>query len=65
LAVVGIKEREVLERAAAATGVWMERLPGQLAAMGKALGPPWTLDEKLSAAAALAISKSRSGEIAG
>jgi hypothetical protein len=65
LAVVGIKEREVLERAAAATGVWMERLPGQLVAMGKALGPPWTLDEKLSAAAALAISKSRSGEIAG
>jgi len=65
LAVVGIKEREVLERAAAATDVSTERLPGRLAAMGKALGPPWTQDEKLSVGAALAISKSRSGEIAG
>ncbi len=59
LAVFGIKERDVLERAAAATGVSMEKLPGRLVAMGKALGPPWTQDEKLSAAAGLAIPRLR------
>jgi hypothetical protein len=65
LAVAGIKEREVLARAAAALGVSMEQLLARLAAMGKALGPPWTQDEKLSAAAASVMSKSRSGQIAG
>ena len=45
LTVVGIPERELLPKISAP----------ELAAMGKALGPPWTQDEKLSAAAALAL----------
>jgi len=57
LAVVGIKEREVLERCAEALGLPVVQLPARLAAMGKALGPPWTQDEKFSAAAALTISR--------
>jgi hypothetical protein len=57
LAVAGIKEREALERCAAAMRIPAVELPARLSAMGKPLGPPWTQDEKLSAAAALAISR--------
>jgi hypothetical protein len=56
LVVAGIKEREVLEQCATAMGVSAVELPARLSAMGKPLGPPWTQDEKLSAAAALVIS---------
>ncbi len=45
LTVAGIPERELREKISAP----------ELAAMGKALGPPWTQDEKLSAAAALTL----------
>jgi len=45
LKVAGVKEREVV---AGCTG----EVQAILAAMGKALGPPWRQDEKLSAAAA-------------
>jgi hypothetical protein len=55
LAVLGIKEREVLEQCSAALRIPAVALPARLAAMGKTLGPPWTQDEKLSAAAALTI----------
>ena len=55
LAVVGIKEREVLERCATALRIPALELPARLSAMGKTLGPPWTQDQKLSAAAALTI----------
>lgn len=55
LAVAGIKEREVLEECAAALRIPTVELQARLAAMGKTLGPPWTQDEKLSAAAALSI----------
>jgi hypothetical protein len=57
LAVEGIKEREVLERCAAALRIPAVELAVRLSAMGKTLGPPWTQDEKLSAAAALVISR--------
>jgi HEAT repeat protein len=60
LAVTGIKEREVLEECAAALRTPVEDLQARLAAMGKALGPPWTQDEKLAAAAALVIGRMRS-----
>lgn len=63
LVVIDIKEREALERGAAALGIPIVELRARLAAMGKALGPPWTQDEKLSAAAALTVC--HSGEIAG
>jgi len=55
LAVTGIKEREVLEQCAAALNVPVVELQARLSAMGKKLGPPWTQDEKLSAAGALII----------
>jgi hypothetical protein len=55
LAVIGIKEREVLEQCAGALSVPVDELQSRLSAMGKKLGPPWTQDEKLSAAAALMI----------
>jgi hypothetical protein len=56
LAVAGIKEREVLEQCAAALRIPAVELQVRLVAMGKRLGPPWTQDEKLSAAAALTFS---------
>jgi hypothetical protein len=55
LAVTGIKEREVLEQCAAALRIPAVDLQARLSAMGKTLGPPWTQDEKLSAAAALVL----------
>jgi hypothetical protein len=56
LSVAGIREREVLERCAAALRISADELKLRLAAMGRAVGRPWTQDEKLSVAAALAIS---------
>ena len=61
LAVAGIKERDVLEQCAAALRVPAVELQALLSAMGKTLGPPWTQDEKLSAAAALTIPYSTRG----
>lgn len=55
LKVTGIKEREVLEQCASTLRISREDMQARLAAMGKAIGPPWTQDEKLSAAAALTI----------
>jgi len=55
LAVAGIKEREVLEQCAAALRMSVLELQARVSSMGKTLGPPWTQDEKLSAAAALLI----------
>jgi hypothetical protein len=57
LAVSGVREREALERCGAALSMPASELPALLSAMGKTLGPPWTQDEKLSTAAALAISR--------
>jgi hypothetical protein len=53
--VAGIKEREVLERCVAALRIPAAELQMRLSAMGRTLGPPWTQDEKLSAAAALTL----------
>ncbi len=55
VAAVGITEREVLAQCAAALRIPAAELQARLSAMGKTLGPPWTQDEKLSAAAALTI----------
>lgn len=55
LAAAGIKEREVLEQCAAALRISVLELQARVSSMGKTLGPPWTQDEKLSAAAALII----------
>jgi hypothetical protein len=55
LRVAGIKESEVLKQCSVTLGITEVQLRVRLSAMGKELGPPWTQDEKLSAAAALTI----------
>lgn len=60
LAVLGVKERELYERAASQ----FRRPPGEIerriAEMGKALGPPWTQDQKYAAVAAwMALGKAQ------
>jgi hypothetical protein len=57
LPVEDIRERDVLTESASEQGISMDELRGQMTAMGKALGPPWTTDEKLASAAALAIAE--------
>jgi hypothetical protein len=49
LPVTEVKEREVFVRAAAELRRPVERLQRRLAEMGRAIGPPWTQDEKLAA----------------
>ena len=48
LPVTGVREREVLARAADATGRPASELQSRVAEMGRALGPPWRQDEKLA-----------------
>ena len=48
LPVTGVREREVLARAAEATGRPAPELQGRVAEMGRPLGPPWRQDEKLA-----------------
>ena len=53
LAVTRIKEREILERCTAVTGLAPWDLERELAANGKRLGPPWRQDEKYATLAGL------------
>jgi hypothetical protein len=52
LRVTGVRERDVLARAAQATGRPAPELQRRVAEMGRALGPPWRQDEKLATLAA-------------
>jgi hypothetical protein len=52
LAVLAVKEREVLSRCMVAFGLSADDLQGRVAKMGKEIGPPWRQDEKLCALAA-------------
>ena len=45
----------MLAQCAAALHIPAAELQARLSAMGKTLGPPWTQDEKLSAAAAMTL----------
>ena len=49
--VTGIKERELLARAAAELGVPEDEIQRRFTEVGKPLGPPWRQDEKLAALA--------------
>lgn len=51
LRVLRIREKEVLERASGALGLSGETLGRRLAELGRAVGPPWTQDQKLAALA--------------
>jgi hypothetical protein len=55
--VVGIRERELGERADAAFGTASARTRQTISALGKSVGSPWTQDEKTAALAALIISE--------
>src|SRR5262249_36153536 len=58
LPVLRVKERELMDLSAAALDQDAPRIQQQLAAWGKALGPPWRQDEKLAALVAwLALSR--------
>jgi len=60
LPVVGVKEKELIGRAAAVLGVTADHLQLRAAELGKGLGPPWRQDEKLCAIAGwLALSDLR------
>jgi hypothetical protein len=52
LPVTRVRERELLARAAEATGFEAAELQRRVAEMGRALGPPWRQDEKLATLAA-------------
>lgn len=52
LPVTGVREREILTRAAAQFGFSPEQLQHRLNDMGRAIGPPWRQDEKYAALAA-------------
>jgi hypothetical protein len=50
--VVGVRDREVYERGAADLRIKMDKLNQHLSEMGRAVGPPWTQDQKRAAVAA-------------
>jgi hypothetical protein len=55
LPVTGVRERDVLARAAEATGRPAAELQSRVAEMGRTLGPPWRQDEKLATLAAWVV----------
>jgi len=50
--VQGIREKELFGTASKALGIQETILKRRVAALGKALGPPWSQDEKFAALAA-------------
>jgi hypothetical protein len=58
--VAGIRERELDERASAALGKAAVHQRRRIAEAGKAIGPPWTSDQKLAALAAVVALRERS-----
>jgi hypothetical protein len=65
LPVTGIRERELEERASTIFGKATSRMLQQLSVLGRALGPPWTTDQKTAALAALVVLAARDGRSAG
>jgi len=53
--VLGFRERELSERANATLGKAAAGVRGRIAALGKAVGSPWTQDEKTASLAALML----------
>jgi hypothetical protein len=52
LLIEGIKEKELFETASEVLSIQTDALKRRVTALGKALGPPWSADEKLAALAA-------------
>lgn len=61
ISVIGVRERELDNRAKAAFGTAAIAVQKEISTLGKALGPPWTQDQK-SAALAAAIALNGSDE---
>jgi hypothetical protein len=59
ISVTAIRQRELDERAKAAFGNAASRVHGNIASLGKAIGPPWTKDHKTAALGAALILVSR------
>jgi hypothetical protein len=55
ISVTAIRQRELDERAKAAFGNAASRVHGNIASLGKTIGPPWTKDHKTAALAAALI----------
>lgn len=63
VAVMRIKEKELLARAASEFGVSPDKLQPTLTELGRAVGPPWTQDEKYATlVACLALAAHARGE---
>jgi hypothetical protein len=55
LPVTGIRERDLDERVRTVFGKVANRIWRQISAMGRAVGPPWTTDQKTATQAALVV----------
>ncbi len=55
LSVTGVRERDLDERVKTALGKGAARIRQQISTMGRAIGPPWTTDQKTAALAALVV----------
>ncbi len=57
--VLGIRERELFDRATAELGIPLSKLKRQVANLGRSLGPPWMQDQKSAALAGWLMLASR------
>jgi hypothetical protein len=55
IALTTLPDQSAIEAAAEKLGVTRARLDAELATLGKAVGPPWGMDQKQAAAAALVV----------
>jgi hypothetical protein len=55
LSVTGVRERDLDERVKTTLGKAAARIRQQISTMGRAIGPPWTTDQKTAALAALVV----------
>ncbi len=55
LSVTGVRERDLDERVKTTLGKAAARMRQQISTMGRAIGPPWTADQKTAALAALIV----------
>ncbi len=53
LAVIGVRPKELHQQAARTSGLRLDTLKRRLTDLGRALGPPWALDQKEAALAAM------------
>jgi hypothetical protein len=62
VAVVGVREKELFARATETLRISEKEIRRRIAVTGKAIGPPWSQDEKLAALAAWLVLKPGAGD---